>query len=81
MATDKEAEERVIAFLRERYPDLFSCNEKELLKKTKDALWQLEVCLHALQDRKVDPGWWSPKRVLDEIEPITEEYGWEGVGR
>ena len=78
---DANEEARVVAFLKERCPELFSCTDAELLAKTKEALWQLEIALRAMRDRKMDPVWWKPEKLLEEVEWINEEYGWEGVGR
>jgi len=70
-----------MAFLKQQYPQLFALDDAALLKETKDALWALEVRLKALKDRGIPVHFWDPDKVIEEIDWINEEYGWDGVGR
>ena len=63
------------------HPELFSCTNRELEIKARNTLYELENQLRAMKIRGDGPTWWSPAELLEEIDWITEDYGWEGVGR
>lgn len=81
MSKTEEEKELDLEFLKEMHPELLSCSQKELRVKTREAMYALEFVLQAMIARGVSDQWWKPQDILDKIEWICEEFGWEGVGR
>jgi hypothetical protein len=75
-------EKLVEEFSRRTFPDLYEMEPRELRDTMYRRLYAAEVALRAMVHRGTFmEGWWKPETVLEVIEPLTEEHGWEGIGR
>lgn len=69
-----------IEFYKSTNPDLVKLSDKELRTKLLNSMYLVEVCIKLAQDRDMKD-FWDYEKILKEIEWITEEFGWEGLGR
>lgn len=69
------------AFLRQYYPSLFTMEPADLRREMYNKLYDAISALRAMKIRGTDDKWWRAQELIDWLDPILEEYGWEGIGR
>ncbi len=67
--------------IRSQYPELDAMENSDLRNRMFNDLYRAICAMKLMRHRGMDDVWWSIDEVLAVIDPISEEHGWEGVGR